>query len=129
MKYSIFHLDWSKRKVYESVHVIEGFTCPRLTDWNISGQHNNHGITNWLKIISRERCFFFNHCHKHSSKKKLWVPMRNLEFLRLRSFSLSHAHEKTKKHLSLLLYWAQNLPSLLFYEQVFFLFCFVFFHF
>ena len=57
MKYSIFHLDWSKRKVYKFVHVIEGFTCP---DWlkYISGQHNNLGMTNWLKIISRVGGFF-----------------------------------------------------------------------
>ena len=33
----------------------------------------------------------------------------------LRIFSLSYAREKTKRHLSLFLYWAQNLPSLLFY--------------
>ena len=32
----------------------------------------------------------------------------------LRIFSLSHARNKTKKHLSLCLYRAQNLPSLLF---------------
>ena len=33
----------------------------------------------------------------------------------LRIFSLSYAREKTKRHLSLFLYRAQNLPSLLFY--------------
>ena len=32
----------------------------------------------------------------------------------LRFFSLSHARDKTKKHLSLFLYRAQDLPSLLF---------------
>ena len=30
-------------------------------------------------------------------------------------FCLSYAREKTKRHLSLFLYWAKNLPSLLFY--------------
>ena len=30
-------------------------------------------------------------------------------------FCLSHARDKTKRHLSLFLYWAQNLPSHLFY--------------
>ena len=33
----------------------------------------------------------------------------------LRTFCLSYARDKTKRHLSLFLYWAQNLPSLLFY--------------
>ena len=33
----------------------------------------------------------------------------------LRIFCLSYARDKTKRHLSLFLYWAQNLPSLLFY--------------
>ena len=33
----------------------------------------------------------------------------------LRTFSLSYARDKTKRHLSLFLYWAQNLPSLLLY--------------
>ena len=33
----------------------------------------------------------------------------------LRIFPLSYARDKTKRHLSLFLYWAQNLPSLLFY--------------
>ena len=33
----------------------------------------------------------------------------------LRTFSLSYARDKTKRHLSLFLYWAQNLPSHLFY--------------
>ena len=33
----------------------------------------------------------------------------------LRIFSLSYARDKTKRHLSLFLYWAQNLPSHLFY--------------
>ena len=32
----------------------------------------------------------------------------------IRIFSLSHARDKTKKNLSLFLYRAQNLPSLLF---------------
>ena len=33
----------------------------------------------------------------------------------LRICCLSYARDKTKRHLSLFLYWAQNLPSLLFY--------------
>ena len=33
----------------------------------------------------------------------------------LRIFSLSYARDKTKRHLSLFLYWPQNLSSLLFY--------------
>ena len=33
----------------------------------------------------------------------------------LRTFCLSYARDKTKRHLSLFLYWAQNLPSLLLY--------------
>ena len=33
----------------------------------------------------------------------------------LRIFCLSYARDKTKRHLSLFLYWAQNLPSHLFY--------------
>ena len=33
----------------------------------------------------------------------------------LRIFCLSYARDKTKRHLSLFLYWAQNLPSLLLY--------------
>ena len=48
----------------------------------------------------------------------------NLTFLRfdsswgLRSFSLSHVHDKIKKkRLSLFFYWAQNLPSFLIYLQ------------
>ena len=35
--------------------------------------------------------------------------------LGLRICCLSYARDKTKRHLSLFLYWAQNLPSLLFY--------------
>ena len=47
------------------------------------------------------------------------IEVRGLRFassvLGFRIFCLSYAREKTKRHLSLFLYWAQNLPSHLFY--------------
>ena len=47
-----------------------------------------------------------------------WGQRFEIRFLRhgdLRICCLSYARDKTKRHLSLFLYWAQNLPSLLLY--------------
>ena len=52
----------------------------------------------------------------HAPKVRGSIPHRDSEF-----FSLSHTWEKMKKHLSLFLYQAQNLPSLLFLLLTFYL--------
>ena len=57
-----------------------------LIDWNISRQHNNHGITNWLKIISRERCLFFKLLSQAWVKEKILSPHEGLKIFETQKF-------------------------------------------
>ena len=63
------------------------------------------------------RCWCYgNHDAHHNHARDVAEVMYTflLSVVILRIFSLSHARDKTKKQLSLFLYRAQNLPSLLF---------------
>ena len=59
----------------------------------------------------REKDVFLS-CHELGTKEKKSEGLGLNSSWGLRTFSLSHARDKTKKHLTLFLHRAQNLPSL-----------------
>ena len=99
MKYSIFHLDRMKQK--EALRIC---TCYRrlhlpLIDWNISRQHNNHGITNWLKIISREKCLFLKLLSQAWVKEKILSPHEGLTIFETQKFFFVSCSRQDKKNI------------------------------
>ena len=66
------------------------------------------------EVVNRGRCF--SSFHERGTKEKNLSPHEESSLIETQNFfPLSHARDKTKKHLALFLYRAQNLLSLAYY--------------
>ena len=86
------HIDSAVSEVYYDVHMAR--------------------VLHTARISNVESVMFVDRNKRDGKFSTLLILVLRIFFF----FSLSHAPEKTKKHLSLFLYRAKNLPSLLFLE-------------
>ena len=108
-----------------SVYIISWYVAWGLLNFNDCCYHFK--TTAWklcsVSYSKLKTCLLGNCIKKetiHSILKTSEARLRSevwgsLQSWGLRTFCLSYARDKTKRHLSLFLYWAQNLPSLLLY--------------
>ena len=108
----LFSISWLKLFMY--------FDWFFPMNYRRTNAHNNIPFFNHIKQIDSIEKDVFSSCHERETKKKFWVPMRN----RTSDLRIPHGDSafflcpklvtRRKKHLSLFLYRAQNLPCLLF---------------
>ena len=86
----------------------------KITAWKLGGvSYSKLKICLLGNCIEKETIHSILKTSEVRLRSEVWGSLSQSWGLRI--FSLSYARDKTKRHLSLFLYWAQNLPSLLFY--------------